>query len=178
MKIAVFCSANSAIDPDFFTYTEELGRWIGEAGHTLVFGGTNQGLMECVGRAAHEAGARTIGVVPQIIEKGGMVSRSVEVNISCDNLSERKALLLAQSDVFVALPGGIGTLDEVFTMTAGNTIGEHQKKVILYNMKGFWTKTCELLDDLQSHGFIRGRWTDYILVANDLDELRGHIDAL
>ena len=172
MKIAVFCSANNAIDPDFFTLTAQLGRWMGEAGHTLVFGGCNQGLMECVGQAAHEAGARTIGVVPQMLEKGGRVSQSVEVNIPCDSLSDRKDLLMAQSDVCIALPGGIGTLDEVFTVAASATIGYHTKKVILYNMKGFWDTTIALLDDLEARGFIRGRWTDYILVAHDLDEVK------
>ena len=113
MKIGIFCSANDNIDPDFFKLTAELGRWVGEQGHTLVFGGSNQGLMECIGRAAHEAGAQTVGVVPRILEAGGRVSDSVDVNIACDNLSDRKELILARSDVFVALPGGIGTLDEV-----------------------------------------------------------------
>ena len=99
MTIGIFCSANSQIDPDFFAMTEELGRWIGENGHKLVFGGCNLGLMECVARAVREAGGRTIGVVPRIIEETGRVSDHVDVCIPCDNLSDRKDLLLAQSDV-------------------------------------------------------------------------------
>jgi uncharacterized protein (TIGR00730 family) len=172
MKIAVFCSANNSIDADFFAQTEELGHWIGEAGHTLVFGGCNQGLMECIGQAARKAGARTVGVVPRILEKGGKVSQSLEVTIPCDNLSDRKDLLMTQSDVCIALPGGIGTLDEIFTVAAGATIGYHQMKVILYNMKGFWNSAIALLDDMQQRGMIRGHWSDYILVANDLEEIK------
>ena len=91
--------------------TEELGRWMAENGHTLVFGGCNLGLMECVAKAVHDAGGTTIGVVPMIIEKGGKVSDYVDVKMMCDNLSDRKDFMLAQCDVAVALPGGVGTLE-------------------------------------------------------------------
>ena len=172
MKIGVFCSANSNIDPDFFSLTRELGTWIGQKGHTLVFGGCNMGLMECIAQSVHEAGGSTIGVVPQVIEKGGKVSDFVDVNIACDNLSDRKDLMLLQSDVLIALPGGIGTLDEVFTVAASHTIGYHHKRVILFNMKGFWNAAIHMLDDLQERGFVRGQWRDYIQVANTLEELK------
>ena len=160
----------------FFTLTEELGRWAAAKGHTIVYGGVNCGLMECVAKAAHEAGGRTIGVIPQIIEKNGRISQYVDVEVLCDNLSDRKQLMLDQSDVFVALPGGIGTLDEVFTIAASATIGFHQKRVILYNMKGFWDALIALLDDLQQRGVIRSHWHEYILVANSLEELKGMLE--
>lgn len=171
MKICVFCSANQQLDPDFFVATQELGRWLAQEGHTLVYGGVNQGLMECVAKAAHEAGAQTIGVIPQIIEKSGRISQYVDVEIPCDNLSDRKQLMADQSDVFIALPGGIGTLDEVFTIAASHTIGYHHKQVILYNVKGFWDSLLAMLDDLQQRGMVRGQWRDYISVANTLEEL-------
>ena len=69
MKIAVFCSANKNIDPDFFTITEEMGKWMAENGHDLVFGGCNSGLMDCIGKAVKAHGGRTIGVVPTLVEK-------------------------------------------------------------------------------------------------------------
>lgn len=171
MKLCIFCSANEQIDPDFFTMTTELGQWASENGHTVVYGGVNQGLMECVGRAAHEAGGMTIGVVPQIVEKSGRVSQYVDVEIPCDNLSDRKQLMLDQSDVFIALPGGIGTLDEIFTIAASATIGYHCKRVVLYNMKGFWDCLVQMLDDLQQKGVIRGAWRDLIGVASTLEEI-------
>ncbi len=171
MKICIFCSANQQIDPDFFNMTEELGKWAAKNGHNIVFGGVNQGLMECVAKAAREHGCRTIGVVPMIVEKSGRTSDHVDVEIPCDNLSDRKQLMMDQSDVFIALPGGIGTLDEVFTIAASATIGYHQKKVILYNMKGFWDTLISLLDDLQAKGMIRGDWRQYIKIANSLEEL-------
>ena len=91
-----------------------------------------------------------------IVEKSGRISDYVDVEIPCDNLSDRKQLMMDQSDVFIALPGGIGTLDEVFTVAASATIGYYQKPVILYNMKGFWDSLIALLDDLQAKGMIRG----------------------
>ena len=171
MKICIFCSANQQIDPDFFSMTEELGKWAAENGHDIVFGGVNQGLMECVGKAAREHGGRTIGVVPMIDEKSGRTSDHVDIEIPCDNLSDRKQLMMDQSDVFVALPGGIGTLDEVFTIAASATIGYHKKRVILYNMKGFWDSLINLLNNLQAKGMIRGDWQQYIKIANSLQEL-------
>ncbi|MDE5571771.1 MAG: TIGR00730 family Rossman fold protein [Prevotella sp.] len=171
MKICVFCSANQQLDPAFFVATEELGRWLAQQGHTLVYGGVNQGLMECVAKAAHEAGGQTIGVIPQIIEKSGRISQYVDVEMLCDNLSDRKQLMADQSDVFIALPGGIGTLDEVFTIAASHTIGYHRKQVILYNVKGFWDSLLAMLDDLQQRDMVRGQWRDYISVANSLEEL-------
>ncbi len=171
MKICVFCSANSAIDPDFFTATEELGRWAGESGHTIVFGGCDMGLMEHIGRTARNHGATTVGVVPTKVEERGRTSAHIDVHIPCDNLSDRKDLMVAQSDVFIALPGGIGTLDEIFTVAAAGTIGYHSKRVILYNIKGFWNSLIALLDDLQNRGMVRGDWRNRILVAGNLEEI-------
>lgn len=116
-----------------------------------------------------------IGVVPRIVERGGRMSDRLTVHIPCDNLSDRKDLLLAHSDVVVALPGGIGTLDEVFTVAAAHTIGYHQKRIILYNIGDFWNTLIALLDDLQQRGMIRGHWKDYISVANSFEELTAMI---
>ena len=171
-KVCIFCSANHNIDPEFFEMTRQLGEWLAGEGHTIVFGGVNMGLMECIAEAAHKAGGQTIGVIPRIIEERGAQSQFVSVAIPCDDLNDRKALMLAQSDVFIALPGGIGTLDELFTVAAASTIGYHQKCVILYNMKGFWDSLIAMLDDLHSRGVTRKHWRNYIAVANNLDELK------
>ena len=172
MKICIFCSANQQLDPDFFGMSEELGRWLAKEGHTLVYGGVNSGLMECVARAVKQAGGRTVGVIPKIVEKGGRISDYVDVEIMCDNLSDRKQLMEDRSDVFIALPGGIGTMDEVFTIAAAHTIGYHDKRVILYNMKGFWNDMAAMLDNLQQRGMVRGQWRDYIAVAESLEDIK------
>ena len=175
MKICVFCSANQQIDPDFFQMTEELGKWAADNGHSIVYGGVNQGLMECVAKAVKADGGQTIGVVPMMVEKTGRTSDYVDVEIPCDNLSDRKQLMMDQSDVFIALPGGIGTLDEIFTVAASATIGYHQKTVILYNMKGFWDSLIALLNDLQARGMIRGDWRQYIKTADSIEDIKSMI---
>lgn len=172
MKIAVFCSANKNIDPDFFTLTEELGVWMAENGHDLVFGGCNMGLMEHIAKTVKQHGGRTIGVIPTMVEKNGRVSDYVDIEIPCDNLSDRKDLMLAQSDVSIALPGGIGSLDEIFTIAAAHTIGYHHKMVVLYNMKSFWDSLIAMLDDLQAKGMVRGNWRNVIAVANSMEEVK------
>ena len=171
MKICVFCSANEQIDPDFRTMTEELAAWAAKNGHSIVYGGVNQGLMECLAKAVKQEGGRTIGILPMIVEKAGRLSDYVDVEIPCDNLSDRKQMMMDQSDVFIALPGGIGTIDEVFTVAASATIGYHDKSMILYNMKGFWNELIALLDDLQAKGMIRGDWRQYIKTADSIEEI-------
>ncbi len=172
MKIAVFCSANNSVVDEFAKEVDDFGAWIGREGHTLVYGGANTGLMERLANSAHEAGAMVIGVVPQILEKGGRSSEFIDVEIPCDNLSDRKDLMLAQSDAAVVLPGGIGTLDELFTVAASRTIGYHQKPLVVYNIHGFWNSLRALLDDLQKCGMIRGKYTDGIAFADNPDALR------
>ena len=106
-----------------------------------------------------------------IVEKNGRMSDYVDVEIPVENLSDRKQLMMDQSDVFIALPGGLGTLDEVFTVVASATIGYHSKTVILYNLKGFWESLILMLEDLKSKGVIRGDWRQYIKTADSIEEI-------
>ena len=172
MKVAIFCSANENIEPVYFEKTRELGEWLAKNGDSIVFGGCDMGLMECVAKAAYEAGGMTIGVVPSKIEENGHVSQYLSVEIPCDNLSDRKDLMLLKSDVVVALPGGLGTLDEIFTVAASSTIGYHNKRVILYNINGFWNTFIALLDDLQQRGMIRGDYHRHIEIADSFEQLK------
>lgn len=171
MNICIFCSANSNIPTEYFERTSELGTWMGANGHTLVFGGCNLGLMECVAKAVHDAKGMTVGVVPTIVEKGGKVSDYVDVKILCDNLSDRKDLMIERSDVIIALPGGVGTLDEIFTVLAAASIGYHNKRIILYNIGGFWDSLIAMLDDLKARGVLRAGFEDTVKVAHTLDEI-------
>ncbi|WP_278697866.1 TIGR00730 family Rossman fold protein [Leyella stercorea] len=171
MNICIFCSANSNIPTEYFERTSELGTWMGANGHTLVFGGCNLGLMECVAKAVHDAKGMTVGVVPTIVEKGGKVSDYVDVKILCDNLSDRKDLMIERSDVIIALPGGVGTLDEIFTVLAAASIGYHNKRVILYNIGSFWDSLIAMLNDLKTRGVLRAGFDDTVKVAHTLDEI-------
>ncbi len=171
MKVGVFCSANDAIARRYQDEAIMLGKWLAEHGHTLVYGGCDSGLMELIGRTVHENGGQTIGVVPSIVEQGGRRSDYVDIEIPCDDLSDRKALMMMQADIFVALPGGIGTLDEIFTVAASSTIGYHHKRVVLSNVSGFWNNLISVLDNMQACGMMRADYHRYIGVAASFDEL-------
>ena len=170
MNICVFCSAND-VAPQYVAAAEKLGRWLGREGHTLVYGGANLGLMEAVARAAHEAGATVVGVVPAILEKTGRASDHLHVRVLCDSLDDRKAIMVERSDLFVALPGGVGTLDEIFTVVAAASIGYHHKRVVLLNIDGFWDSLLAMLDDLQSKGVLRPGLKETLTVVTEVEKV-------
>ena len=170
MNICVFCSAND-VAPQYVAAAEKLGRWLGREGHTLVYGGANLGLMEAVARAAHEAGATVVGVVPAILEKTGRASDHIDVRVLCDSLDDRKAIMVERSDLFVALPGGVGTLDEIFTAVAAASIGYHHKRVVLLNIDGFWDSLLTMLDDLQSKGVLRPGLKETLTVVTEVEKV-------
>lgn len=170
MNICVFCSAND-VAPQYVAAAEKLGRWLGREGHTLVYGGANLGLMEAVARAAHEAGATVVGVVPAILEKTGRASEHIDVRVLCDSLDDRKAIMVERSDLFVALPGGVGTLDEIFTVVAAASIGYHHKRVVLLNIDGFWDSLLAMLDDLQSKGVLRPGLKETLTVVTEVEKV-------
>ena len=170
MNICVFCSAND-VAPPYVAAAEKLGRWLGREGHTLVYGGANLGLMEAVARAAHEAGATVVGVVPAILEKTGRASDHIDVRVLCDSLDDRKAIMVERSDLFVALPGGVGTLDEIFTVVAAASIGYHHKRVVLLNIDGFWDSLLAMLDDLQSKGVLRPGLKETLTVVTEVEKV-------
>ena len=112
----------------YFDSARQIGEWIGQTGKTLIYGGASLGLMECVARAVKENGGKVIGVVPTLLEEKNSVSTQPDEIIHTLNLSDRKDVMTEKSDILVALPGGVGTLDEIFHVIAAASIGYHQKK--------------------------------------------------
>lgn len=171
MRIAVFCSASERIDPDFFEMTRAFGEWMGRRGDTLVFGGSDQGLMRCLSDAVREAGGGTLGVLPEKFEKGGKGIEGLDTMIHCANLAERKELMLQHADCAVILPGGVGTLDELFSTLADTTLGYHNVPVYIYNMKGFWQPLFELFGRMYEGGVLRKSFFDLWAKVDTLEEM-------
>ena len=169
--IGVFCSAAERIDGIYFEAAREVGSWMAAKGITLVYGGAEMGLMEAVARAVKDAGGHIVGVVPNRIVEREVQSRLLDETVLCDNLAERKQLMLQRSDLLLALPGGIGTLDEVFHVMGSATIGEHRKRMVLYNVDGFWDECWLMLSRMNERGFIRGRLSDYARMVSSVGEL-------
>ena len=171
-SVAVFCSAATHLAPEYYEQTSLLGRWIGHQGYRLVYGGASLGLMECVARAAKEAGATVTGVVPDKLVERGIVSDLLDEHIPVHSLGERKEVMLRESDLFIALPGGLGTLDEVFHVVGESSIGYHTKPVVLYNIGSCWDSLLYMLDDLRRQGLLRHDLTGRLVVIENLDELK------
>ena len=170
-SVAIFCAASENIAPGYFEAAAEVGAMLGRVGATMVYGGARFGLMEATAKAAKAAGARIVGVVPDILVERDRVSGLLDEQVGCRNLSERKDIMLERSDILVALPGGIGTLDEIFHVLAAATIGYHTKRVVLYNVNGFWNQLLAAVEEMSQAGFVRGEVEKYLIVANSVAEL-------
>ena len=170
-SVAIFCAASENIAPGYFEAAAEVGAMLGRLGKTMVYGGARFGLMEATAKAAKTAGARIVGVVPDILVERDRVSRLLDEQVGCSNLSERKDIMLERSDVLVALPGGVGTLDEIFHVLAAATIGYHTKRVVLYNVNGFWNALLAAVDEMSQAGFVRGEMEKYLVVADNIAQL-------
>lgn len=175
-SVALFCAASENIEPLYFEAANEVGAMLGAMGAELVYGGARFGLMEATAKAAKDAGAHIVGVVPGILVERDRVSTLLDERVLCRNLSERKDIMLQRSEVLVALPGGVGTLDEIFHVAAAATIGYHSKRVVLYNAGGYWNAIVGALKEMESNGFLRGGFEKYISVAENIDELRDFIE--
>ncbi len=175
-KIGVFLSARIDLPQHWIDSTQQFGERLGRDSHTLVYGGARKGLMEVLAQSVKQGGGRVYGVVPQILFDRNLVSDCLDVTIRCADLNDRKAILMRESDVLVVLPGGIGTLDELFTVLGANTIGTEHKPVILFNADGCWNTLIRLLDELTATK-LAPSLADYALqVANSVEELIAMID--
>lgn len=169
-RIGVFCSSRGEIRNEYIEAARQLGREIGRRGAAMVYGGSVCGLMGVAANAVHEAGGQTIGAIPRLLMERNLAA-DTDVAFYCENLDDRKSTMVREADVFVALPGGIGTLDEIFTVVASNTIGYHGKKVILYNVCGFWNPLLDMLAKIRDENMIGARTDRALEVADTPEEL-------
>ena len=166
MNISVFCASSQPCNPRFADAAADLGRGIALAGHTLLYGGSNLGLMGIVANAAMESSGYVMGVIPTLFSKEIINSQRVSELVCVRSMAERKEYLLAHSDAFVALPGGIGTLDEVSEVMVMNQLqivngkraldGSYlTKPMILLNIEGFYDPFLEQLRVIKENGLMR-----------------------
>mgnify|MGYP003454830187 FL=1 len=138
MKIAVYCSAKDRISEEYLALGDTLGKWIAQAGHTLVYGGATGGLMTRVSNAAKVSGGIVEGVIPQRIIQAKRMADNCDVLYTVANMNERKQKMKELADCFVCLPGSYGTLDEMMDVVASGTVDEHRKPIFILNYKGFY----------------------------------------
>jgi uncharacterized protein (TIGR00730 family) len=154
-NICVYCGSNPGIDPAYAEAARTLGRMMAEDGIGLVYGGGGLGLMGETARAVLAHGGRVTGIIPEFLsEKERMLLDATEL-VVVKGMHQRKQLMFDRSDAFVALPGGIGTLEELVEQLTWAQLGQHSKPIVLLSAQGFWTPLVELLAHLRRQGFIR-----------------------
>lgn len=166
-SIGIFCGSNTGKGTMYVDATRALVRAIAAAGIRIVFGGGKVGLMGVVAETALESGAHIIGVTPRKLLEREMVHTGLSELHVVDSMHERKVMMAGMSDAFVALPGGMGTLDEIFEMLTLTQLGVHRKACGFVNVSGFYDHLTGFLDHAVGEGFIRAEHRDMIVVDDD-----------
>jgi uncharacterized protein (TIGR00730 family) len=174
--ICVFSSSSDAIDREFFSAAMELGMEIALRNGTLVFGGTNVGLMGAVARATHKHGGRVVGVIPQFMRPKGITYTSADELIVTRDMRERKATMEARADAFLALPGGFGTLEEMIEIITLKQLKQHAKPVVFLNINNFYRPLQRLFEHMITNHFAKEAMREIYHFANDVPAAFQYID--
>ena len=154
MKVAVYCSAKDRISEEYLALGDRLGKWIAEAGHTLVYGGATGGLMTRVSNATKAAGGIVEGVIPQRIIQAKRMADNCDTLYVVNNMCERKQKMKELADCFVCLPGSYGTLDEMMDVVASGTVDEHRKPCFVLNYKRFYMGLQMQIEYMRMEAFL------------------------
>ena len=165
-SICVYCGSRPGGDPLFTTAAQAVGRWIGEHGGQLVYGGGRSGLMGEVAQATRQAGGRVVGVIPQALVDKELANHACDELHIVQTMHERKAIMAERSDAFIALPGGIGTFEELFEVWTWRQLGYHDKPIGLLNVAGYYDALGNFLQSSVRSGFM-GEWQMGLVQIND-----------
>ena len=177
MNICIFCGSSPGHDPQYVEAARNLGRLLASRKIGLVYGGAKVGVMGALADAALDAGGNVIGIIPQSLVDFEVAHDGLTDLRIVSSMHERKALMADLSDAFIALPGGIGTLEETFEMLTWSQLGFHPKPVALLDIGGFFTKLTDFLDHVVAEGFLRPQHREILLCDNDAETLLAQIDA-
>jgi len=170
-RICVFCGSKSGSRPEYLEAADRLGRLLVKYNLGLVYGGTNVGTMGALADSALAAGGEVIGVVPEGYFDMEVAHESLAELRIADSLSERKRVMADLSDAFIAMPGGLGTIDEFFEMLTWSQFGLHQKPTGLLNVCNYFQSLMIFLDHAVAEGFLTERYRQMILVADEPEEM-------
>ncbi len=170
-SICVFCGSSLGNDPVFKQLAQLTGQVIAAQGKTLVYGGGRSGLMGVVADSALQAGGRVIGVIPHALVDRELAHTGLTELYRVNNMHERKTKMAELSDAFVALPGGAGTLEEIFEQWTWSQLGIHQKPCAFLNVNGFYTDLLKMLQASVDSGFTQARFVDKLIVAEQIEEV-------
>jgi len=175
--ICVFCSSSDAVDPMYFDAANELGSVLAKRSISLVYGGSNIGLMGAVAKAVHKHGGSVIGVIPQTIHARGIAYDTADELIITRDLRERKGVMEARADAFVTLAGGFGTLEEVVEVITLKQLQTHTKPIILLNTGGFYDPLITLFEHFYVQRFAKPDQRQLYYVAPDVGSAFAYLDG-
>ena len=176
-RLAVYCGSAAGADPAFADAARELGRLMVERDIDLVYGGGKLGLMGIVADTVLDAGGKVYGVIPEALVAHEVAHRGCTELHTVANMHERKARMTELTDAFVALPGGIGTLDELFEAWTWNALGYHSKPLCLLNVHGFWNDLADFMDHVRDSGFLSDARRNQLLKADTPGDAIDLLDA-
>lgn len=170
MRIAVFCSSSPTIDPKFIDLAFELGEGIARSGAELVSGGGHISAMGAISRGARSVGGRTVGIIPQKLVDIEFADRESDELIVVDSMRTRKAKIEDLSDAFITLPGGLGTLEELFEIWVGRYLSFHNKPVVILDPYGIYEPLHNLVEHLEAQNFVKPGMRELVHWATTVDE--------
>lgn len=176
-RICVFCGSKNGSNPEFVTAAREFGERLAYRGHTLVYGGGNLGLMGALADSVMENGGKVVGIIPSALEQREHAHRGLTELHVVDSMHERKAMMAGMADAFVALPGGLGTLEELFEVWTWGQLGLHRKPVGLLNVAGFWDLLIGMIEYMSASDFVQKIHRDMLRVHSDPDLLLDSLAA-
>jgi uncharacterized protein (TIGR00730 family) len=170
-NICVYCGSGPGTDPRFAKAAHAFGAILAENDIGLVYGGGSVGLMGAVAAATLARGGRVTGIIPEFLSNRERPFADAQELIVTRDMHERKRIMFERSDAFVALPGGVGTLEELVEQLTWAQLGRHKKPILAANIGGFWDPLCALLDHMRSLAFIRSGLSVSLLVADSVEDI-------
>jgi uncharacterized protein (TIGR00730 family) len=170
-KICVYCGSGPGIDPAFVESARAFGALLAKNGIGLVFGGGSVGMMGTIAKSVLEHGGEVTGIIPEFLVAREHAMRGADNLIVTRDMHERKRKMFEMADAFVAMPGGIGTLEEVVEQITWVQLGRHRKPILLANIKRFWDPLCALINHMKALQFIRSDLDFDLLVADKVDDI-------
>ena len=177
-SVCVYCGSSPGRNGLYLEAGTTLGRAIADAGLRLVYGGGTKGIMGAVAAGAAERGGRIIGIIPRFLirkEAGEHAPQALDEFVVVENMHERKHRMFEESDAFVALPGGVGTLEEIVEIMTWAQLGRHRKPIVFANVAGFWNPMLALIDHMRAEGFVH---TSHLVQPIVVDDAAGIVPAL
>lgn len=175
--ICVYCSSSNNLDEKFYKVSQELGERLALNGYNMVYGGTTVGMMGVIANNALKNGAEVIGVIPERIAEFGLKHPALAKVIITKDMRERKATMEKYADIFVAMPGGFGTFEEIFEIIVAKQLNYHNKPIVFVNFDGYYDNMLKMFDTVYENRFAKEEMKSLYFVANNLDDMFDYIKS-